>query len=158
MKTRASASAGVRVGSAVEHVGEPLLDERHPSVGEGPDGLVAAGLGQEAERLQGEVVVLLVEAVATGLGDREHLGRTATAPRRTVGAGGTRVARLDGRLGHEVVEMAAYGGRRQVEPSGQRRRGRGPLLEDRPGHPLTGRLIGLEFHNTSVPLLFWPFK
>ena len=99
----------------------------------------------------GQVVVRLVEAVATGVGDREHLGRTAAA---AGGAGGAWVARLDGPLGHQVVEMAAYGGRRQVEPGGQRRRGRGPLLEDRPGHPLTGRLVGLEFHNASVPLLF----
>ena len=54
--------------------------------------------------------------------------------------------------------MASYGGGCQVEPSGERRRGRGPLLEDRPGHPLTGRLVGLEFHNASVPLLLRPVQ
>ena len=71
---------------------EPLPDERHPAGREFPDGLVAAGLGQEPERLGGEVVVLLVEAVAAGLGQREDLGRptasrgrpgcAARAPRR----------------------------------------------------------------------------
>ena len=58
---------------------EPLLDERHPAGREFPDRVVAAGLGEEAQRLDGEVVVLLVEAVAAGLGQREDLGRAAAA-------------------------------------------------------------------------------
>jgi hypothetical protein len=57
-----------------------------------------------------------------------------------------------------VVEVAAYGGRRQVQSSGQRGRGRRSLLEDRPSHALTRWLAHLvarlEFHNASVPLLF----
>ena len=128
---------GRQVGLVGDHVGEALLDERHPPVGEGADRVVAARLGQEPERLQREVVVLLVEAVAAGVGDREHLGRPAPAATGAVGSG---VARLDGHLGHQVVEMAAYGGGSQVEPGSQSRSGRGALLEDRPGHPLTGRL------------------
>ncbi len=78
---------GRQLGLVGDHVGEPLLDERHPSVGEGPDRLVAAGLGQEPQCLDGEVVVGLVEAVATGVGDREHLGRTATTASGAAGRG-----------------------------------------------------------------------
>ena len=112
-------------------------DERHPTGREFPDGVVAAGLGQEPQRLGGEVVVLLVEAVAAGLGQREDLGRPAAA------AGGlaARLARLDGALLEQLVEVAADGGRGQVEPLGERRRGGGSVDEDRPGDPLTRRLV-----------------
>ena len=48
------------------HGGVVALDEGHPAPGELHDGVVATGLGEEAQRLDGEVVVLLVEAVAPG--------------------------------------------------------------------------------------------
>jgi hypothetical protein len=150
--------AGQRLGRGQVGVGRGdggvvALDEGHPAPGELHHGLVAAGLGEVAERLHGQVVVLLVEVVATGVGDREDL-RRAPAPtvRRRPG-----VARLELPLGQEVLEMTAYGGGRQVEALGQRRGGRGPVHQDRPDDALTRRLVAgvvpLEFHNTSVPLI-----
>ena len=70
-------------------------------------GVLAPGLGEEAQRLDGEVVVLLVEAVAARLGEREDL-RRATAAARAVDL---LLARLDDALLEQVVEVAAYGGR-----------------------------------------------
>ena len=91
----------------LDEVVEALLDLVGPPVGELADGVLAAGLGEEPDRLHGEVVVGLVEAVAAGLGQDEHLGRAATS----AGAGGARLARLEGALLDQVVEVAAYGGR-----------------------------------------------
>ena len=71
-------------------------------MGELADRVVAAGLGEEPQRLDGEVVVLLVEAVAPVLGEREHLGRAAAAAVRL----GARLAGLDGAL----LDAAGRGG------------------------------------------------
>ena len=130
------------------------LDERDPASGELHDGLVAAGLRQVAERLHREVVVLLVEVLAPGLGDREELGRPASA----AGRRRARLTRLERALGEQVVEVAAYGGGRQREPLREVGRGRRTADQDRPDDALTRRLVArrqgpLEFHNTSVPLL-----
>ena len=136
---------------------EPLPDERHPAGREFPDGVVAPGLGQEPERLDGEVVVLLVEAVATRLGQREDLGRPAAA------AGGlaARLARLDGALLEQLVEVAAYGGRGEVEPLGEGRGGRGSVDEDRPGDALTRRLVvpaqRASSSNSTTPVCLYCF-
>ena len=137
--------------------GVVALDERHAAAGELQHGLVAAGLREVAQRLDGEVVVLLVEVVAARLGDREHLGRTAP----TTSRGRPRVTRLEGALGEEVVEVPAYGGRRQVEPLGEVGGRRRSVDQDRPDDALARRLVAggrlddgpLEFHNTSVPLM-----
>ena len=56
----------------------------------------------------------------------------------------------------QVVEVAAYGGSREVEPGREIERRRRPVLEDRPGHPLArGTLVdrAVEFHNIIVSLL-----
>ena len=145
------------VGVAVDHVVEPVLDERHAAVREFPDSPLAAGLGDEAERLHGQVVVLLVEVVAPGLGQGEQLGGPATAARGDAAG----LARLEHPLLEEVVEVAAYGGRREVEPLGQSGGGGGSVDQDRAHDSLARRLVAgglglalLEFHNNSVPLLF----
>ena len=75
-------------------------------------------------------------------------GRPAAAVRLAA-----RLARLDGAVVDQLVEVAAYGGRRQVEPLAERGRRGGPVDEDRPGHALPRRLVVLEYHNTSVPLM-----
>ena len=152
---------GAQVGVGLGDPGVVALDERHPAPGELDDRVVAGGLRQEAEGLRREVVVLLVEAVATGLGQREDPSRSAPPP-----AGlRLRLLRLDGALGGQVVEVPAYGGRGQAQPLGQVGGRAGTVLEDRPGHPLAGRRVlrvrclgtlrgrDAEFHNTSVTLL-----
>ena len=128
---------------------EAVLDEGHPAVGELADRVLATGLGDEAQRLDGQVVVLLVEALAAVLGEREDLGRTASATAR----GGPRLARLDRALLDQLVEVAAHGGGCEVEPLAERGRRGGPVLEDRPGDALARRVVSLEYHNTSVPLM-----
>ncbi len=127
MKTLASASAGRQGRVLGDDGGVVALDEGHPATGELHDGLVAAGLGQEPQRLYGEVVVLLVEGVAPGVGEREDLGRAAAA----AVAVDLLVARLDGALLDQVVEVAANGGRRQVQPRGEVGGRGGAVLEDR---------------------------
>jgi hypothetical protein len=59
-----------------------------------------------------------------------------------------------------VVEVAAHGSRREVQPLRERRGRARPELKDRPGHPLTrGGLKRLvDFHNISVPLLVARFQ
>ena len=128
---------------------EPVLDERHALLGEGPDGLLAAGVADEPQRLDGEVVVLLVEALAPALGEREHLRRASAAAVRL----GARLAGLHRAVLDQLVEVAAYGGGRQVQPLAERRRGGRSFDEDRPGHAMPRRLVFLEYHNTSVPLM-----
>ncbi len=54
------------------HLGDPLPGELH-------DGLVATGLGDEAQSGRGQVVVGLVEGVPAGVGQHEDLGGAATA-------------------------------------------------------------------------------
>src|SRR5213078_5039520 len=102
-----------RVGGG--HRGVVALDERHPATCELQHGLVSAGLREVAQRLDGEVVVLLVEVVAARLRDREDLRRAAPPTRR----GRPRVARLERSLAEAVVEVTAYGGRRELEPLGE---------------------------------------
>ena len=70
-----------------------------------------------------------------------------------------RLAGLHDAVLEQLVEVAAYGGRGQVEPLGEsRRRGRS-VDQDRPGDTLAGRLVRgrlhvlVHFHNTSVPLM-----
>ena len=138
-----------QLGAGRRDLAEPVLDERHPLVCERLHGLVTAGLVQEPERLDREVVVLLVEALAPALGEREHLRRASAAAVRL----GARLARLDRAVLDQLVEMAAYGGGREVQPLAERRRGGRSFDEDRPGHAMPRRLVLLEYHNTSVPLM-----
>ena len=149
MRTLASTWTGLSSGWAVATSPNRLLDEGDPLVGERLDGLVAAGLAQEPERLDREVVVLLVEAFTPALGEREHLRRAAPAAVRLL----SRLAGLDGTLGDQLVEVAAHGGRRQVQPRAERGRGGRSVDKDRPGHAVPRRLVVLEYHNASVPLM-----
>ncbi len=98
---------GVQVGPARLDVAEVVLQAGDPAAGELLDRLLATGLGEEPQRLRGQVVVLLVEPVTTGLGQREELGRAATAAR----AVDPRLTGFHGTVGHQVVEVPADRGR-----------------------------------------------
>ena len=105
----------------------------------------------------GEVVVLLVEGVAAGVGEREDLGGAAR------GRGCRRPAARAPRRrpsSSRCVEVAADGGRGQLEPLGQLGGGRRAVLQDGPRDPLAGRGVPVgrrssrphELHNASVTL------
>ncbi len=144
---------GAEVGLVCHEAVVVTFDERHATPREFHDRLLPRRLGEEAQRLGGEVVVLLVERVAPDLGQREHLRRAAA----TAGAVHLLVARLERAVTDEVVEVAADGGRREVEPRGQHGGGGGAVDEDRPYDALARRLVPSlvrsEFHNASVPLM-----
>ncbi len=147
------------VGTGLGDGVEALLDLRRTTVGEGAHGLLAAGLGEEADGLHGEVVVGLVEPVAARLGEREDLGRTATAPV----AGGAGLPGLEDALVEQLVEVPAHRRGREREPLGQGGRGRGTIDQDRPDDALTRRLVLPrhrlhDFHNVSVLLLLPAFQ
>ncbi len=89
VKSWASTSAGLRSGWAAAVVSKRSSMNATRRSAKSRTALVATGLGQEAQRLHGEVVVLLVEAVAPALGEREHLGRATS----TTAPAGARVAR-----------------------------------------------------------------
>jgi len=145
---------------ALTESGRDSFDQQYDDLAVQAMRFLALRLGEEPHGLNGQVVVLLVEAVAPRLGQREHLGRTAA----TAGAVDLLVARLHDSLGGEVVEVPAYGGGGEVEPLGERRGGGGSVDEDRPHDALTRRLVVpgnghlVDFHNTSVPLLFSPLQ
>ncbi len=124
---------GASSGSAASStVAVAVLELGGAAAGELGDGFGAARLAQEAQRAGGQVVVGLDERVAAGVGEHEDLGRAAAA----AGAVDARLARFEGALGDQVVEVAANGGRGEVEPFGQGGGGGGAVLEDRGGHPL----------------------
>ena len=107
-------------------------------VGELPDGGVAAGLVEEAQRLHGEVVVLLVEALAAGLGEREHLGRAAAAARgRGCAARGPR--RVPSSSSWSRWRRTAAGVRSSRSASAAAVDG--PVDQDRPDDALARRLV-----------------
>ena len=122
--------------------------------------VVATGLGEEPQRLRREVVVLLVERVPTGVGERELPGRPATPPHHHV----ARVAGLDVTLLDQLVEVPADRSRGQVQPLREGRRGGRPVDQDGPGDALAGRPVRgrcdvlVHFHNTSVTLMVHPFQ
>jgi len=135
------------------------LELGHPAPGERQHGVVAAGLGEVAQRLDGEVVVVLVEAVASSLGEHEHLGRAAAAAH----AVHLRDASLQRALREQVVEVAADRGGGQLEPLRERRGRARAVLEDRPSHPLTRRGLvadraAVDFHNIIVSLFAQGFN
>lgn len=149
-------------GRGVDQRTITLLEIGDAVAGERPNGVLSPGLGEEPQRARGEVVVGLLELVATGVADREHLGR-ASAATVTVDA---LIARLERPLGEQMIEVTAYGRRGQVEPLGQCCRGRRTVLEDAVRHALTGRSVverrrlgdPYVFHNISVPLILHTFN
>jgi len=88
---------------------------RSRTISQGPPASIPTSLGEEPDRLHGQVVVGLVEPVATGVGQHEHLGGTTPA----TGRGQTRFAGLEGALLDQLVEVAAYGGGGELEPLGE---------------------------------------
>ena len=130
---------GRQVGVGRHDVGVVALDEGHPAAGELDHGLLALRLGEEPHGLHRQVVVLLVEAVAPGLGEREDL----RGPAASAGAVDLLVARLHDSLVGEVVEVTAYGGGGEVEPAGQVGGGGGAVLEDRARHTVTRGRVAL---------------
>ena len=150
---------GGEVRACLDQVAEALLDLVGAPVGELADGFLATGLVEEADRLHSEVVVGLVEPVAPGSGQCEHLGRSATS----ADAAAARLPGLQGAVLEEVVQVTAYGGRGELETLGERRSCGGAVDHDRPHHTLARGLVVLvlpragqvsgDFHNTSVPLM-----
>ena len=161
---RSVAVAGQRPGEGLgpllggqpgERGGVTGLQLADPAPGELVDGPLTAGLGEVAQRADGEVVVGLLEGVASAVGEAERPRGPATAARRPRSYG--RVGDLGEPVGDQVVEVAADTGRGQPERLGELAGGGHPPLQQRARHPLTrGRvrrgLTALDFHNTSVPL------
>ena len=125
-------------------------------------GVVAAGLGEEPQRLGGQVVVLLGEVVAADLGQPERARRS---PAATMGDGAL-LDRLDGPELEQVVQVSADRGRCQIEPLRKVGRRGGPVLHDGAGHALARRGVpergslrrSDDFHNTSVTLMPRPVQ
>ena len=149
---------GRELGVGGADVGVAGLDEADPAAGEVHDGLLALVSARKRERLHGEVVVLVVEAGRDRLSvSAEDAGRAAAS----AGAVDALLGGLDGALLDQVVEVAAYGGRRQVEALGQVGGRGGAVLEDRLHHPRARRSVPLgdgdgrpgELHNTIVTLM-----
>ena len=149
-----SQQPGALLGAGgVEGSGVLALEVGDPAAGERVDGVVAGGVGEVAQRLNREVVVLLLEGVAAGGGEGEDLGGATGASGTVDGVGAVRRAlpRLGEAVLDEGVEVAADGGGRQVEPLGERGHGLRPALEQRPGHPRRGaREPSGRFHNPIV--------
>jgi hypothetical protein len=138
------------------------LDEGDPASSELDHRVVATRLGQEPQRLRGEVVVLLVELVATCLSEHELASRTPPSTLAVHRA----IAALDHRKFAEMVEVPAYGGCSQLQTLRQFGcRGRA-VLQDRPRDPVTGRSVArgrlirslVQLHKPSVTLLRLPFQ
>src|SRR5215207_6962478 len=133
--------AGDPVAVAALELGDPLPGERG-------DRLAAAPLLDEAQRAGGEVVVGLVELVATGGCEHEQAGRTAPAADR----GGAWRALLDQAVGQQGVQVAPHGRRGEAQGRGEAGGGGGAGLEDGARDPVAGRVLQRVFHNTSVAL------
>ena len=100
-------------------------------------------LGEEAQDVGGEVVVVLLERVAAGLGERVDAGRAAAAAGggRTVGR---LLAGLGVALGDQDVEVAADRGGGELQPRGEVGGGGRTVLEQRARDPGAGvRALGL---------------
>ena len=103
----AGVGSGVEFGAAAGH------DLLGAAAGEGATASGAALLGQELQRLDGEVVVGVRQPGPAGLGQQVHPGRTAAAAR------GERLLQpgADGTLGLQCVEMPPDAGRATAEAS-----------------------------------------
>jgi len=116
--------------------------------GEVGDGLRTRRLGQEPERVGGQVVVGVLERAAARVSDDEDLGRPA-APTVSVGPGGPG---LDQALADEVVQVPPDSRRREPEPAAESGGGRRPELQDQPGDlpPGGAALTDCMFFTTSL--------
>jgi len=139
-----------------------LFEVRDAVAGEGHDGGVATGLGQESKCVYGKLVILLIEPVPAGLGHDEHFGR-ATTPAVPVDS---LLAGLDRAVGKQLVQMSAHGRRSQPKPLGKLdRRGR-TFFQNAFHYAFTGRRVFDDrrvidpnvFHNTIVPLINVPIN
>ena len=154
---------GERLGRAERRVlgddaGVVEFDEPDPTARELQDGRFPLGHSKEAQSLRRQVVVLLVEVVASGLGELEVAG----GPAASAGAEDALLDRLDRSFLEQLLKMAAYGGRRQLESQRQICCCGRAVLKDRSGHARAGRRVGnshsIEFHNTIVALIRACFK
>jgi hypothetical protein len=155
---RSVAVGGQRLGQGLDPAGQvapghrgrvPALQVGHLPAGELGDRLRARRLGQETQRVAGQVVVGVLERAAARVGDDEDLGRAAAAPVPVrPGRPG-----LDEALGQQVVQVAPDRGRREPEPAAERGGGRRPEFEDQPRYLAPGGTLGCSnvFHNIIVP-------
>ena len=121
-------------------------------------------VGEELQRVDGQLVVRLVEDPAAAVGEREDLGRTAPAPLPVRPL----LPRLDQVLGQQRIQVTPHAGGRHLQPLPEIHRGRGAVGQNAARDPVTrtdvhvssvvGRrrrthgLVRHAFHNTSVPL------
>ncbi len=122
--------------------------------GELGHGVRAAGLGEEPQRADREVVVGRLERVAPGVGHAVDACRpTASAGELAGGLGAVRrpLPRLDVPEGDEGVEVPADGGGGETESLGEGRSGLRAPLEEGSRDALGGAVLaGGRFHNVIV--------
>ena len=132
----------------VDHRPVALLQLADPAPGELPDQLVPAGFGEETQRSDGQVVIRLLESVATSVGDHEDLGRPSPAAVPVDPC----LPALDHAVGLQRVQVPADGCRCQPEPGAQRSGGRRSVLQDRPRHAGAGASMGIVLRLARWPL------
>lgn len=134
--------------SLLESRGISLGDRRGALASELGDEFVVTLLGHEAQRIERDVVVCLFECVASCGCECTHLGRAASTA-TLVDAGTEWCLFVHGEVARSLqgVEMATYGGRRQLQVIGDLRCGCRTAFEQAARNPSGG--TG-DFHNASV--------
>ena len=126
------------VAGAVDRPPAALLERGDPAPGELGDRLLAAGLGDEAQRRGGQVVVRLRgRSAPAGVGEREHLRRAAAAAR-----GRGRSARGRHAPSASMVEVPADRGRAQAQRRRRARRRWPRPARGAAGDPVPGAAVG----------------
>ena len=155
----------LRGGCRRDPSGHPVLDLGPSAARKVEHRVVAAGLGEEAQRAHGQVVVALLECVPTRIGHPEVAGGSAAAASARRGAHERLGAWLDVPIGRQVVEMAAHSGGGQSERLGELSSAGRAAFEQHAHDTLAGGCLTMrvaacgprgrrvELHNTSVPLL-----
>jgi len=157
-RERGDEGVGAGVGLAArsgDGRGIPALGGGEPLTGEGLDGVLADGVAQIAQGVRRQVVIVGRQRGVTGVGSHPAACRAAA----TAGAGGPEVvARRDGTLLGERVEMPTHGRGREPELAADRGGRDGAVLGDGREHPgprarvvLSGFVApGRDIHNVSM--------
>jgi hypothetical protein len=129
-----------------------VLELSNPAPSERLDRFLAGRLRDEAESVDGNVVVGQRPSGVAGVGEREHLGRAAPG----ASAVDPLLASGDRAVLEHGVEVSAHARRGQPELLGERGRGLRSTLEQERGDPLAGASVQKGagrtlFHNAIVP-------